>query len=378
MRIENPSIVEHLGSVRIHGVRRMLELDSGSQKATPHAVAVQPQLIEREAIEAIEKRMAIVLPIKNEDLKVFEGVLSGIPHDCLTIIVSNSQRSDTDYFKSERDIVDRFCQATNRRSVVVHQKDPFLARAVEQSGYTDILDDEGFIRSGKSEGMLTGILLSGLLGKDFIGFIDTDNFIPGAVWEYAKHYAIGFSLSKSPLAMIRILWRYKPKMLGELYFKKWGRVSEITNKYINHLLSTKGRFETEILKTSNAGEHAMSLDLAMRLTYASGYAVETQEIISVLEQFGGMTPVADKTITEKGVDVIQTETINPHLHEERGDSEHLYRDMLMPSLSVIYHSPICEESTRKLILNQLLELACIKPDEEVPEFNCYPRRRRLI
>lgn len=73
MRIENPSIVEHLGSVRIHGVRRMLELDSGSQKATPHAVAVQPQLIEREAIEAIEKRMAIVLPIKNEGPQGIRG-----------------------------------------------------------------------------------------------------------------------------------------------------------------------------------------------------------------------------------------------------------------------------------------------------------------
>jgi mannosyl-3-phosphoglycerate synthase len=372
LRIENQSIVEHLGSVRLQGLRRVLELDSGTQRATPGIGAGQPQLIEREAIEAIEKRMAIVLPIKNEDLKVFEGVLSGLPHDCLIIVVSNSQRSDIDYFKSERDIVDRFCRATNRRAIVVHQKDPFLARAVEQSGYTELLDEESFVRSGKSEGMLLGILLCGLLGKEFIGFIDTDNFIPGAVWEYAKHYAIGFSLSQSPLTMVRILWRYKPKMLGELYFKKWGRVSEVTNKYLNHLLSTKGRFETEVIKTANAGEHAMSLNLAMRLTYASGYAVETQELISILEQFGGMEPVADNTLTEKGVDVFQTETINPHLHEERGDSEHLYQEMLLPSLSVIYHSPICEESTRKLIFNQLVELDCIKPDEEVPRIQLFP------
>jgi mannosyl-3-phosphoglycerate synthase len=372
LRIELPTIVEHLGSVSIHGVRRMLELDSGAQRAAPQTAPGQPQLIEREAIEAIEKRMAIVLPIKNEDLKVFEGVLSGIPHDCLIIVVSNSQRSDIDYFKSERDIVDRFCQVSNRRAIVVHQKDPFLARAVEQSGYVELLDEQGFIRSGKSEGMLTGILLCGLLGKDCVGFIDTDNYIPGAVWEYAKHYAIGFSLSQSPFTMVRILWHYKPKMLGELYFKKWGRVSEMTNKYINHLLSTKGRFETEILKTANAGEHAMSLNLAMRLTYASGYAIETQELISILEQFGGMTPVGDKLITEKGVDVFQTETINPHLHEERGDSVHLYHQMLLPSLSVIYHSPICEESTRKLIFNQLIELDCIKLGEEVPKIQLLP------
>lgn len=372
MRIENQSIVEHLGSVRLQGIRRVLELDSGTQRNTPGASAGQAQLIEREAVEAIEKRMAIILPVKDEDLKVFEGVLSGVPHDCLIIVVSNSKRSDIDYFKSEKDILDRFCQATDRQAIIVHQKDPFLARAIEQSGYVELLDEEGFIRSGKSEGMLLGVLLSGFLGKEYIGFIDTDNYIPGSVWEYAKHYAIGFSLSQSPYAMIRILWRYKPKMQGELYFKKWGRVSEVTNKYLNHLLSTKGRFETEVVKTANAGEHAMSLNLAMRMTYASGYAIETQELISVLEQFGGMSPDADKTLTEKGVDVVQTETINPHLHEERGDSEHLYREMLMPSLSVIYHSPMCEETTRKLIFNQLVELDCIKPDGEVPKIQLFP------
>ena len=315
MRIENQSIVEHLGSVRLQGLRRVLELDSGTQRNTPGASAGQAQLIERESVEAIEKRMAIILPVKDEDLKVFEGVLSGVPHDCLIIVVSNSKRSDIDYFKSEKDILDRFCQATERRAIIVHQKDPFLARAVEQSGYVELLDDEGFIRSGKSECMILGVLLCGLLGKEYIGFIDTDNYIPGSVWEYAKHYAIGFSLSQSQYSMIRILWRYKPKMLGELYFKKWGRVSEVTNKYLNHLLSTKGRFETEVIKTANAGEHAMSLDLAMRLTYASGYAIETQELISILEQFGGMATDNDKAITEKGVDVVQTETINPHLHE---------------------------------------------------------------
>jgi mannosyl-3-phosphoglycerate synthase len=372
LRIENQSVVEHLGSVRLQGLRRLLELDSGTQRNVQGGDGGQGHLIEREAIEAIEKRMAIVLPIKNEDLKVFEGILSGLPHDCLIIVISNSQRNEIDYFKSEKDIVDRFCQATRRRAIVVHQKDPFLARAVEQSGYTELLDEESFIRSGKSEGILLGILLCGLLGKEFIGFIDTDNFIPGAAWEYSKHYAIGFSLSQSPLTMVRILWRYKPKMLGELYFKKWGRVSEVTNKYLNHLLSTKGRFETEVIKTANAGEHAMSLNLAMRLTYASGYAVETQEIISILEQFGGMSPVTDKLPSDKGVDLFQTETINPHLHEERGDSEHLYQEMLVPSLSVIYHSPICEESTRKLIFNQLVELECITPDGEVPKIRLYP------
>ncbi|MCL2149703.1 MAG: bifunctional mannosyl-3-phosphoglycerate synthase/mannosyl-3 phosphoglycerate phosphatase [Dehalococcoidia bacterium] len=372
MRIESIRQAEHLGSVKIHGVRRILELDSGSRQGASGKSGSEAQRIDKGDIAAIEGKMAIVLPVKSEDPKVFEGVLAGVPHDCLPIIVSNSQRGEIDHFKSEQDILERFCQATQRQAIIVHQRDPFLARAIECAGYPEILDEDGFIRHGKSEGMLTGLFLAAMMGKEYIGYIDTDNFIPGAVWEYVKHYAIGFYLSTSPYTMVRILWRYKPKMLGELYFKKWGRVSELTNKHLNHFLSTKGRFETEIIKTANAGEHAMSIDLAMRLNYASGYAIETQELISILEQFGGLLPIADRTIAEKGVDIIQTETINPHLHEEREDSEHLYRDMLIPSLSVIYHSQACEESTRELIRNQIAEIEGLKLEEDVPQVTLLP------
>lgn len=371
MRIENTHLAEHLGSVKMHGVRRVLELDSGAARFGSANKNSETLRIEREAIESIESRMAIVLPVKNEDLKVFEGVLSGVPHDCLIIAISNSQRGEVDCFKNEQDILHRFCQATQRQAIILHQKDPFIASAIERSGYVALLDDEGYIRSGKSEGMILGILLAAILGKDYVGFIDTDNFIPGAVWEYAKHYAMGFSLASSPYSMVRILWHYKPKISGDIYFKKWGRVSEITNRYINHFLSARGRFETEIIKTANAGEHAMSLDLAMKLSYASGYGIETQELISIFEQFGTL-PITDRDITEKGVEIIQTETVNPHLHEERNDGSHLYQDMLLPSLSVIYHSPACEPATQKLILDQLIELGCIQPGEEVPRMLIMP------
>lgn len=372
MRIESLRQTEHLGSIKIHGVRRILELDSGSRPSVPGKNNGEVQKIDKEDIAAIEAKMAIVLSIKNEDLKVFEGVLAGIPHDCLPIVVSNSQRGNIDHFKSEREILEYFCNATQRQAIIVHQRDPFLARALECAGYPDILDNDGFVRHGKSEGMLVGLLLAAMLSKEYIGYIDTDNFIPGAVWEYVKHYAIGFCLSASPHTMVRILWRYKPKMLGELYFKKWGRVSELTNKHLNHFLSTKGRFETEIIKTANAGEHAMSVNLAMRLTYATGYAIETQELVSIMEQFSGMMPLTEQAPAEKGVEIIQTETINPHLHEERGNSEHLNRDMLLPSLSVIYHSPACEESTRHLIRSQLTEIECLKPEDDLPQITLLP------
>ncbi len=366
MRIESSKQIEHLGAVRIHDVRRFLELDSGARVPALLKEGIYAQKIERDTIAGIQQQLAIVLPIKNEDVKIFEGVLSGVPHDCLMIVVSNSERGEIDNFKNEQDVLSRFCDATKRSALMVHQKDPYLAGALANCGYNDILDEKGMVRNGKSEGMILGILLAQLQGKEYVGFIDTDNYIPGAVLEYAQHYAAGFSLAESPYAMVRILWRYKPKTSGELYFKKWGRVSEITNKYINHFISTKGKFETGIIKTANAGEHAMSLRLAMKLSYATGYGVETQEIMSILEQFGGFLPIADATVAERGVDIIQTETINPHLHAERGE-DHLVQDMAVPSLSVIYHNQLCEESTRELITKQLVDLDCIGPDGEVPK-----------
>jgi mannosyl-3-phosphoglycerate synthase len=349
----------------------VLELDSGTRIPSQLKDSVEPQRIERNVIAGIQQKLAIVLPIKDENLKVFEGVLSGIPHDCLMIVMSNSQRGEINNLKKEQGTLDRFCTATKRNAIIIHQKDPRLGQALADCGYSQILDEEGLVRSGKAEGMIIGILLSLLLGKEYVGFIDTDNYIPGAVWEYAQHYAIGFILSESPYAMTRILWRYKPKISGELYFKKWGRVSEITNRYMNHFISTKGKFETDIIKTANAGEHAMSLQLAKKLTYATGYGVETQELMSIFEQFSGLLPIVDKTVAEKSIDIIQTETINPHIHEERGE-EHLIQDMLVPSLSVIYHNPLCEDTTRQLITKHLVELECIPPGGEVPQLRMLP------
>ncbi|MFC1987285.1 bifunctional mannosyl-3-phosphoglycerate synthase/mannosyl-3 phosphoglycerate phosphatase [Chloroflexota bacterium] len=371
MRIESSKQIEHLGAVRVHPVRRLLELDSGARVPSQINESVGPQRIERDVITGIQQKMAIVLPIKDEDLKVFEGVLSGIPHDCLMIVMSNSRRRGVDNLKKEQEILGRFCAATKRNAIIMHQKDPRLGQALADCSYSQILDEKGLVRSGKAEGMIIGILLALVMGKEYVGFIDTDNYIPGAVWEYAQHYAIGFALSDSPYAMTRILWRYKPKIAGELYFKKWGRVSETTNGYVNHFISTKGKFETDIIKTANAGEHAMSLQLAKKLTYATGYGVETQELMSIFEQFSGQLPIDDKTAAEHGVDIVQTETINPHIHEEKGD-EHLVQDMLIPSLSVIYHNPLCEEATRQLITKHLVELECIPPDGEVPQLTIFP------
>ena len=362
MRIESTRYTERFGSVRVNDVQKVLELDSGRAKEIPLQENIAVQKIEEDVIKGFEEKMAIVIPTKDEKLKLFEGVIRGVPHECLIIVVSNSQRKPVDRFRIEKDALKQFCHFTHRQALIFHQKDPILAQALSEAGYVDIFGEDERVRDGKAEGMVAAMLIAIMANKDYVGFVDADNYFPGAVWEYAKCYAAGFSMAKSPYTMVRILWHYKPKISAGMYFKKWGRVSETTNKCMNSLISTKTGFETDVIKTGNAGEHAMSLRLAEILPYASGYAVEPQELVSILEGFGGVLPVAHQTAAKHGVEVLQIETLNPHLHEEKG-TQHL-EGMLLPGLGTIYHSPLCEEETKQLILRELQQQDAIKPDEE--------------
>jgi len=149
-----------------------------------------------------------------------------------------------------------------------------------------------------------------------------------------------------------------------MYFKKWGRVSETTNKYMNALLSDKTGFETEIIKTACAGEHAMTIKLAEIIPYASGFAIEPQELISIFEGFGGILPTSHPVAAKHGVEIFQIETRNPHLHEERGRM-HLRR-MILPVLSVIYHSALCNSEIKQQISKVMIEQGALQPVEEIP------------
>lgn len=365
MRIESPRYTERFGSVRINDVQKVLELDSGRAKDLPLRENIAVEKVEEETIKDFEEKMAIIIPVKDEKLKLFEGIVSGIPHECLIIVVSNSQREKVDRFRMEQDALAQFCHFTRREAIIIHQKDPSLSRALADSGYSSIIGEDGLIRNGKAEGMVAAMLMAMITKRDYVGFIDADNYFPGAVWEYVKCYAAGFSMAKSPYSMVRVLWRYKPKISAGMYFKKWGRVSETTNKCMNSLISNRTGFETDIIKTGNAGEHAMSLRLAEIITYASGYAVEPQELISIFESFGGVLPMAHPNAAKHGIEIFQTETRNPHLHEEKG-GQHLTVDMLLPGLGTIYHSPLCEKETKQIIINELMQQNAIETKGEPP------------
>jgi mannosyl-3-phosphoglycerate synthase len=361
MRVEQTRYTERFGSVRINEVQKVLELDSGRDNDLTATERIAVVKLNEEIIGDFEKKTLIVIPTKDEKLKLLEGVISGIPHDSVILVMSNSQRKKVDRFRMESDTLKQYCHFTRRQAYIIHQKDPELAKALAGAGYSDILGEDGLIKNGKAEGMIASIFLASMMNHEYIGFIDADNYFPGSVWEYSKCYAAGFSMARSPYAMVRILWRYKPKISEGMYFRKWGRVSEITNRCMNSLLSTRSGFETDIIKTSNAGEHAMSLKLAELLCYASRFAVEPQELISIFESFGGILPMSCKSAANQGVELFQIETRNPHLHEEKGE-EHL-KDMLQPGLGTIYHSALCEDVTKAKIMDELLQYNAIEPNE---------------
>lgn len=370
VKLDFPRYTERLGAASIHAVQRIYELDSGKSKGflSSHQTIKK---FDYDEISNILHDMAIVVPVKEEKLKLLEGVLSGIPNECLVIIVSNSQRGPVDRYAMEAETVRQLDRFMDKRIVVIHQRDPALAQVFKKVGYTSIIDSSGNVRNGKAEGMVIGMLLAKMYGKDYVGFIDSDNYVPGAVNEYVKIFAAGFGMSSTPYTNIRVSWVFKPKVRNNsLQFSKWGRVSEITNKNLNSLLSSITGFETEIIKTGNSGEHALSMPLAESLHYSSGYSIEPYEVVDIFEKFGGLVPSQFSDIIEKGVEIFQIETRNPHFHEDKG--KHHLNDMLEASLGIIAGSSICPADLKDAVTDQIAQLSNGKSTKKVDYRKKYP------
>ncbi len=349
MIIEAPIYKEIYGPLRIFEVQKVIKLDTETETVVNNFLYNVP----REKIQNLLSDLAIVVPLKDELLITLDGVLKAIPHKCPIIVVSNSKIEAPNNFRQEVDLVKHFATLTNSQVILIHQKDNGLARAFEKTGYMDILDRDGYIRDGKGEGMVVGLMLAKMIGAKYVGFVDADNYVPGAVNEYVKDYAAGFVMSDSPYTMVRLHWRHKPKIIKKkIYFRKWGRVSEVTNRMLNLLLGYLTRFETNIIATGNAGEHAFSMKLANIMEFSTGYSIEPHELVYLLEKFTGNDgSEEDKDIYNSGIDILQIETLNPHFHEEKG-TEHIL-DMLLSSMSVIYTSKITPEDLKDTIRKEL-------------------------
>ena len=363
LKLDIPRYTERFGAISLHGVQRVFELDSGFDDGSSASETIMK--VGNDRIAEIERSMAIVIPIKGERLRLLEGVLSGIPHDCLTIIVSNSPRQPVDRYKLEKEALQQFNRFVGRNAIILHQSDPDVSRGLKEIGYSSLLGPDDLVRSGKAEGMVLGMLLAKMAGKEYVGFIDADNYVPGAVNEYVKIFASGIAMSETPYLMVRVSWIYKPKMSETgFYFSKWGRVSEMTNQHLNSLISYYTGFETEVMRTGNSGEHCMSIKLAELLSFSSGYSIESFEIVKILEEFGGIIPTQNQEAMDKGVEVMQVETRNPHFHEDKGE-EHL-KEMIMASLGSVYHSKICPPKLREKIIEALQSRGMLDENQKEP------------
>ncbi len=365
MKIEIPREIDRFGAIRFYGLQKVFELDSGLKEDNPLNQIATIQQIPYEAFYEIQKEMAIIVPIRNERLRLIEGVLCGIPHKCLIIMVSNSPRGPIDRFKIEQEALENFCIFVNKKAIITHQKDPHLAKAFEKANYTNILNKNGEVRDGKAEGMIIGTILAWLAEKKYVGFVDADNYFPGAVEEYIREYAAAFSMNNPPYSMVRIAWQSKPKIVEKkLFFRKWGRTSENTNRLLNKMLSHYYGFESELIRTGNAGEHAMTIELAKLLDYSAGFSVEPYHIINLVEKFGGIKESPFPEVMKKGVEVFQIESRNPHLHEA-GETEHVDK-MSYVAMQVIYHSSICPDKFKREVYNDMIRRKFLSKSNKPP------------
>ncbi|MEB3765525.1 MAG: mannosyl-3-phosphoglycerate synthase [Desulfurococcales archaeon] len=364
MLIEYPHRFERYGAITIHDIVKVLELDSSNYRGFR---GIYP--VSYDTLEDYAARTAIIVPVKNEDLLTFEGVLRAIPHGSLVIVVSASQRKPVDIYNHEVELVRVIHESTRKGILIVHQHDPTWAEVLGDTQLSDMLGKNGTVRRGKGEGMLLGALIAAGLGYNYIGFIDSDNYVPGSVHEYSWIYYAGFSMSRNPYTMVRIKWSFKGKLASSsMYLRRRGRVSMVTNSVLNYALSVIRRVETDIINTANSGEHALSTELALRLKWAGGFAVEPFQLVYMLENcYLSLEESCD--LLPHGVNIYQIEARNPHIHAERGD-EHIV-DMIAKSLGTIYYSKLNNDKVKERIHKVLKEYGWTKP---LPKIRVYDPR----
>jgi mannosyl-3-phosphoglycerate synthase len=227
--------------------------------------------------------------------------------------------------------------------------------------------------------MMIGVAIAKLAGKRFVGFIDADNFVPGSVHEYCKVYAAGlhYALQSAkpgetdPYAMVRINWKSKPKVKdGKLVFEESGRSSRVVNEWFNRLLNEldDSRTRENFIKTGNAGEHVMSLDIALQLHFATQYAVEPFQLIDAWEQFGG-----SKAPSSRKLRILQIRTCHPHFHDTSKCDGHIER-MQAQGLGTIYYSRLASQALKDQLRTYMKQElpTVVDADGELDTTRVYP------
>lgn len=363
MLIGYPTRFETFGAVKIYEVSRVYSLFSVGAESKPGVFS----LSSFRDLEDTASSTVFVVPVKDEEPLVLEGVLRAIPFQSPIVVVSASSQYPMNMYRIELDIARSVYKTSGKTIIVVHQKDKIISDELIKR-IPEIIDEDGNVRYGKGEGMLIGTLIADALRVGNVAFVDADNYVPSTVLEYALIYYTTLSLSESRYKMARIYWGYKAWSTEELYFRRLGRASGVVNSVVNRLLSLRRRMETDIIKTANSGEHAMSIELAKILTYGGGYSVETQEIISILELcYIGLEH--ECPALPENIEVYQVESRSPHIHSEKGEAH--VAQMIIESLSSIYYSRLPDERGRAYIEEVVRDMGYEIPPPRVPKYR-YP------
>jgi mannosyl-3-phosphoglycerate synthase len=184
--------------------------------------------------------------------------------------------------------------------------------------------------------------------------------------------------------MVRLRWASKPKRVPgttRYVHVTEGRCSRVVNKWLSKLFASirdehqyhyttvhGGAIKISpttcssapvsgLVSTANAGEHAMTMGLALKLRMAAGYAVEPFHFVDLLERSGfayysGADLKESKGLLtdyagekrgsgaarplNKPTRILQIRTLSPHFHRE-SDEGHIRR-MWAVGLGAIYHN----------------------------------------
>ncbi|KAH8746541.1 mannosyl-3-phosphoglycerate synthase [Diaporthe sp. PMI_573] len=385
MRIALPSSTICLGDVQVLGVQQVLELDAANPSSqSDQGNEQQGHAFSNEELGIIQSRTAIVVPCKGEDLDQVRNVWRAIPATSLIISVSATQEHE---YTREKQAMDDFCRDTGRTGISIHQHGRQLGIALRKIGLESLTDDNGNVHKGKGEALIIGILLAAIAPAPadktnghsnsyngyykYIGFIDADNLAPGSVSEYCKAFSAGFCMAKTQDAMVRLNWASKAMAIGDqIRFRSQGRSSRVVNQCFNRILKAmidRGTLIYEVderaqnkknmgfdhICTGNAGEHAMTMTLALKLQLASGYAFEPFHLLDIFDRFAGPqksgsvpgpagTAILSATSqnnaaeqncepgrilqgAQKGfkVQIFQIRTINSHFHDTSKGRDHV-------------------------------------------------------
>ncbi|KAK0646823.1 mannosyl-3-phosphoglycerate synthase [Cercophora newfieldiana] len=375
MRVTKPTRTGHVGHLAIDKEIKVVELDAG--EAATRLVSGDDNTVgvPYSTLNKILGQMAIIVPCMNEPPETIRGVLMGIPQPCTIVLVSNSRRTQAENrYRDEVAILRTFCR-NGRKALAIHQKDLVAGAAMSLAGMPEIVDSTGTVHKGKGEAMILGLALTAALCQNiqYVGFVDADSKIPGSPHEYCRIYASGFAVSGHPSptedehVMVRVHWSAKPKVRdGRIDFSvAEGRSSSVVNHWLNRFLKLVWDGLPVPVTTANAGEHAMTMSLALKLRMAGGYAIEPFHYVDLLKrqlQFvatpntspaasvSGMERVDSysesiasthssssrcSTLEGLAVRVMQIQSANPHFHNETED-DHITA-MWGIGLSTIYH-----------------------------------------